>query len=311
MSMQNLLPSTSQACAGLGGPEYEGPDSSQFVAVSPSVRKLIAKAELVGPHLRFATIEGEPGAGKQTLAWFLYRQAAASNPSFAGSGLHRCDAREWLLAETDPGSMAEFTYLDRVDQLAGAGQTLLLRVLKNLSTHPAGTAILVASSEVSLRDLVSRGQFLPDLAFRLTAIRFAVPPLRERREDIVPLATHFLTRICLRCHLPGFALASDAVSRLLEHEWPGNVRELSSVLESAVLACTDGIIRAEDLCISSACASVNVPVKTSQILNLDAVIQNHLAYVLDLNHGNKLRTARQLGISRSTLYRMLEAGPMK
>jgi transcriptional regulator of acetoin/glycerol metabolism len=98
------------------------------------------------------------------------------------------------------------------------------------------------------------------------------------------------------------------VDRLLQHDWPGNVRELSSVLECAVLECTAGVIREEDLCISSSAAPMNRSTAPTQVLNLHTVVQNHLQYVLELNRGNKLRTARQLGISRSTLYRMLETG---
>jgi DNA-binding NtrC family response regulator len=158
--------------------------------------------------------------------------------------------------------------------------------------------------------MAARGEFLSDLAFRFTAVRLKVLPLRERREDIVPLATLFLDRIRARYRVPGFSIAPAAVSRLLQHDWLGNVGELSSVLECAVLECTNGIIREEDLCMNSAPARLQTSLKTTQILTLDAVIQNHLRYVLELNHGNKLKTARQLGISRSTLYRLLTPGTL-
>lgn len=282
-------------------------DSNRFIHVSPSSRKLILQAELVAPHLRLATIEGESGSGKQTLARFLYRRAAAVNPNLAPSGFKHYDAREWLLSETDSLSTDGFIFLDRVDLLAGPGQNLLLRILKNLETLPSGKVVLVASSESSLRSLAAKGRFVPDLAFRLTTIRLATPPLRERREDIVPLSALFLDEIRLRYHAPGFTLTPSAISRFLEHDWPGNVRELAGVLESAVLESSDGVIRAEDLSINSTPALIERPGKPPS-LNLDTVIQNHLRYVLSLNHGNKLKTARQLGISRSTLYRMLDIG---
>ena len=165
---------------------------------------------------------------------------------------------------------------------------------------------MLASSEGSLRDMAGEGRFLPDLAFRLTSICFVLPPLRERREDIVPLANSFLESLVTRYHLPRFSLASDATARLLQHDWPANARELSSVLESAILNAAHGVIRAEDLAIVSTTLASRRPDRPSpEILNLDAVILNHIHAVLDLNHGNKLKTARQLGISRSTLYRLL------
>ena len=306
--MQSLVPPLSESSAERTTSEHDELESNQFVNASPSSNKLVLQAEFVAPHLRFATVEGEPGAGKQTLARFLYRQAAAAHDGFARSGFRRCDAREWLLWETDPRSIVGFTYLDRVDLLAPPGQALLLRILKNLDTRKTGSSMLLASTESSLRDLAASGAFLSDLAFRLTAIRFVIPPLRERREDILPLATMFLDRIRLRYKMPRLSLSSGAASLLVQHHWPGNVRELSSVLESAVLECTNGVIGAEDLSISPAPAPITGPVSTPESLNLDAVIQRHLRYVLELNYGNKQRTARQLGISRSTLYRMLDAG---
>jgi len=155
--------------------------------------------------------------------------------------------------------------------------------------------------------MASEGQFLPDLAFRLTAIRFAIPPLRDRREDIAPLAAFFLERISARYRLSPLRLAPGAIAPLLQHDWPANARELSSVLESAVLSSSDGLIRPEDLTIVPPLSTAPHSTPTSlQVLNLDAVILNHIHFVLDLNRGNKLKTARQLGISRSTLYRMLE-----
>jgi DNA-binding NtrC family response regulator len=279
------------------------PERNQFLAISTAARRLVRQVEVVAPHLQIAAIEGEPGVGKQALAQVLHSRSALAHSAF-----HCCDAREWLLAEIDPQFISGFIYLDRVDLLAAPGQALLLRVLRSLQNCVAGSFALLASSERSLRDMAGEGRFLPDLAFRLTAIHFAIPPLRERREDIPPLATFFLESISARYHLPRISLSSGAIACLLQHDWPGNARELSSVLESAVLNSAHSIIRAEDLAIVPTPLASPRPARPSpQILNLDAVILNHIHLVLDLNHGNKLKTARQLGISRSTLYRLLGA----
>jgi DNA-binding NtrC family response regulator len=179
--------------------------------------------------------------------------------------------------------------------------------------------------------MAGQGLLLPDLAFRLTAIRFTIPPLRQRREDIVPLAQFLLDRICARYQQRPVALGPGTLARLLQHSWPGNVRELASVLENALLEATNGVIRPADLALPDG----PLPPPNSQFdpsllanlwanptanpaamlgpqsavgaadLSLDAVIRHHVQYVLDLNRGNKLRSARQLAISRSTLYRIL------
>ncbi|MGB0062818.1 MAG: helix-turn-helix domain-containing protein [Terracidiphilus sp.] len=305
-------------------------DSSavQVVGVSAAWRKLLMQAEMAAPHLQVAAIEGEPGSGKHTLARYLFSRSPLSSTSF-----QRRDAREWLATDADPSTLAGFTYLDRVDLLAPPGQGLLLGVLKTLQDRPVGRAVLLTSSQSSLRQMASQGLLLPDLAFRLTAIRFSIPPLRQRREDIAPLAQFLLDRLCARYQQRPVALGSGTLGRLLQHTWPGNVRELMSVLENALLEADNGIIRPVDLALPDGQqafpqtgfdlsigghALIAQAVGPSTVfdtglgaraasadLSLDAVIRHHVQYVLDLNRGNKLRTARQLQISRSTLYRIL------
>src|SRR5579872_7189079 len=278
----------------------------QIVGINSGWRKLLIQAEVVAPHLQLASIEGEGGSGKLTLAHFLHGRSQLAKAVF-----QRHDAREWLVNECDPAMLAGFLYLDRVDLLASPGQGLLLAVLKALQDRPSSRAVLLASSEASLRQMAAQGLFMPDLAFRLTAVRFAVPPLRQRREDIAPLVQELLARICARYQQRPVSLGPGAMVRLLQHNWPGNIRELASVLEAAMLEANHGIIRAEDLPFASdppAHSLPQPPRRAAQDLSLDAVVHHHVEYVLDLNHGNKLRTARQLGISRSTLYRILGNG---
>ncbi len=288
--------------SGLTLVEVESPLESQPVGVSAAWRKLLMQAEMAAPHVHLATIEGEHGVGKQTLARYLFRRSPLSTGNF-----QRRDAREWLVTDADPATLTGFTYLDRVDLLAPPGQGLLLSFLKALQDRPPGRSVLLASSQTSLRQMAAQGLLMPDLAFRLTAVRFAVPPLRQRREDIAPLAQALLDRICTRYQQRPVLMAPGTLARLLQHSWPGNVRELAAVLETALLEASNGIIRPGDLALPSGFETPSPlqPAAHSDTLNLDAVIQHHVQYVLDLNRGNKLRAARQLGISRSTLYRIL------
>jgi len=289
--------------------DADSSSASNMVGVSAAWRKLLTQAEMAAPHLQVAAIEGEHGSGKHTLARYMFTRSPLSASNF-----QRRDAREWLATDADPATLAGFTYLDRVDLLAPPGQGLLLGVLKSLQDRPPGRAVLLASSETSLRQMAGQGLLMPDLAFRLTSIRFAIPPLRTRREDIGPLAQALLDRICQRYQQRPVALGPGVLARLLQHHWPGNVRELSSVLETALLESTNGVIRASDLALPDSSSPQPSPQPVTRIdsmpldadkLSLDAVIRHHVQYVLDLNRGNKLRAARQLNISRSTLYRIL------
>jgi two-component system response regulator AtoC len=288
--------------SGLTLVEVDSPAESQPVGVSAAWRKLLMQADMAAPHVQVATIEGEHGSGKQTLARYLFSRS----PLSAGSFLRR-DAREWLVTDADPSTLAGFTYLDRVDLLAPPGQGLLLGVLKALQDRPPGRFVMLASSQTSLRQMAAQGLLLPDLAFRLTAVRFAIPPLRQRREDITVLAQALLDRICTLYQQRPVILGPGTLARLLQHHWPGNVRELAAVLETALLEAVNGVIRPDDLALPTgfeAPPELRPAIHTGS-LNLDAVIQQHVQYVLDLNRGNKLRADRQLGISRSTLYRIL------
>ena len=185
-------------------------------------------------------------SASSTLARYLF-----SRSPLAGGSFQRRDAREWLVTDADPATLAGFTYLDRVDLLAPPGQGLLLSVLKSLQDRPPGRSVLLASSQTSLRQMAAQGLMLPDLAFRLTAVRFAIPPLRQRREDIAPLAQALLDRICTRYQQRPVLMAPGTLARLLQHNWPGNVRELASVLETALLEAVNGIIRPDDLALPS------------------------------------------------------------
>jgi len=274
------------------------------VGVSAAWRKLLLQAEMAAPHVQVATIEGEHGTGKFTLARFLFGRSP-----LAGSRFQRRDAREWLATDGDPATLAGMTYLDRVDLLTAPGQGLLLGVLKAMQDRPPGRAVLLASTQTSLRQMAGQGLLLPDLAFRLTAVRFAIPPLRQRKEDVAVLAQALLDRLCARYQQRPVALGAGVLARLLEHNWPGNVRELASVLETALLESSNGVIRPTDLALPTALDAMleaqPAAAARPEDLSLDATIRHHVRYVLDLNHGNKLRAARALRISRSTLYRIL------
>ena len=290
----------------VGGQKFLGAEARSGVQIASGNgewRKLLAQAEVVGPHLQVAAIEGEQGSGKQTLARYLHARSLLARLPF-----QRRDAREWLATYVNLAVFAGFFYLDRVDLLAAPEQERLLEILKAMQDLPRGRAMLTASSRTSFRQLTSEGMLLPDLASRLTAMRFAVPPLRKRREDIAALAQFLLEQLRARHRQQRVMFGPGALARLLQHNWPGNVRELASVLEAAILESSNGVIRAEDLPLPSTSEVREEPKAIAQpapSLDLHAVILSHVRYVLDLNRGNKLRSARQLGISRSTLYRIL------
>jgi DNA-binding NtrC family response regulator len=279
----------------------------QIAGVSAAWNKLLLQAEMTAPHLQVAALEGEHGSGKHTLARFLH-----SRSPLARLPLQRRDAREWLATDGDAAMINGILYLDGVDLLTGLGQGLLAGVLRALQDRPAGNAVVLASSQSPLRQMAAQGQMLPDLAFRLTAVRFAIPPLRQRREDIAPITQALLERLCARYQQRPAMLGPGALARLLQHTWPGNIRELASVLESALLEAENGVILVASLPLraDAEVRQESLPEVRREDLSLDAMIHRHVECVLHLQHGNKLRAAKQLNISRSTLYRILANEPI-
>ncbi len=299
------MPMVPKIHAGVGGLSLVETDTQpplQIAGVSTAWNKLMLQTEIVAPHLQVAAIEGEPGSGKYTLARFLHSRSPLSHLP-----LQRRDAREWLATDGDAAMIHGILYLDRVDLLAGLGQNLLTGVLRALQDRQEDGAVVLVSSHIPLRQMAAQGELVPDLAYRLTAVRFAVPPLRQRREDIAPIAQALLDRLCARYLQRPVAMERGVLARLLQHTWPGNIRELASILESALLEAENGVILAENLPLSASNEAKHNSCRalTREELLLDTAICRHIEYVLHLNRGNKLRAARQLGISRSTLYRIL------
>jgi Response regulator containing CheY-like receiver, AAA-type ATPase, and DNA-binding domains len=289
--------------SGISLVEAEARPPLQIAGISVAWNKLLMQAEMTAPHLQIAALEGEHGCGKHTLARFIHSRSPLSSLP-----LQRRDAREWLATDGDPSTINGILYLDHVDLLTSVGQGLLAGVLRALQDRPSGNAVVLASSYVPLREMASQGQLLPDLAFRLTAVRFAIPPLRQRREDIAPIAQALLELLCGRYQQRPVVMGPGALARLLQHTWPGNIRELACVLESALLEAENGVILASNLQLPVVQESKPEALAATpeEELSLDAAIRRHVRYVLHMNNGNKLRAARQLAISRSTLYRILD-----
>jgi len=271
------------------------PQAFQIAGGSGAWRRLLSQADAIAPRLSIAFIEGEEGSGKQTLARYLHARS-----QFARFVFQRHDARRWLAARAATAPIEGFVYLDRVELLSADEQKLLWVVTRNLHDTPGNYAGIVMSARTPLGRL-------PSLPAQPGVAAFSVPALRSRREDVASLAQFIIERACKGHGQPKPSLAPGVLARLMQYDWPGNVRELAAVLESALLEARDGVIRIEALRIP-ACSQIRVAtsdLESTAGLDLHTVIRQHVRHVLNLNQGNKLRSSRQLGISRSTLYRIL------
>jgi two-component system response regulator HydG len=197
-------------------------------------------------------------------------------------------------------------YISRPERLSPTVQTALLRIMRKRGPQ---TPRIVAFAERGLRPLVGASGFSPELADCLGALRIAIPPLRDRREDIPQLLDHLLQSIAAPLGVPSPQLAPDLLDAARKLPWQGNLTQLYSVAKGLMERVTTPVLHASDL--EAVLGAIPQPARYDRreirMMRLDDVIQEHIRAVLFACSGNKLRTAEVLGISRSTLYRMLDA----
>jgi DNA-binding NtrC family response regulator len=299
------------------------PQRGPLLGDSPAMRRLRSQIQRVAPYFRTALVRGETGTGKELVARAIHQLSPGADGPFVPCPIATLADS---LAPNDPPTISGLTpagtallesaqggtlYLDEIGELPYPLQAGLLRFLKAFEDRRIETRRwelrIIASTHRDLRTLSAIGQFRPDLYTRLSVIEIAVPSLRQRTEDIPALAAQLLRRIARKSGDDVKFLAPETLTRLQRHPWPGNLHELRKVLVRAAARTGSTLLEPRHLIAltepQAGAAAAPLPVK---IERLQDVIQQHVLSVLTRCAGNKLRAAELLGISRSTLYRMLD-----
>jgi DNA-binding NtrC family response regulator len=276
---------------------------------SAAMTQLRGQIGRVAPYFRTALLTGERGSGEEAAAHTLHQLSPRCQHPFLElapsiAEMHS-NARSFSTSVAHSGMI----YISNPGCLPPSVQNDLLRLLRD---RGAQAPRIVAFAERGLRTLVTTGGLSSDLADALGALRITLPALRERREDIPTLLTHILLELAERTGTSRPELAPDFATAAMKQAWSGNFNQLYSVAEGLLQFADKRLLHAEDL--ETVLGTLPRPRSSShpevRMLSLDDVIQEHIRSVLFACHGNKLRTAEILGISRSTLYRMLEThGP--
>jgi DNA-binding NtrC family response regulator len=284
--------------------------NAEIVGDSAAIKRLRLQIRRIGPHFRAVLIHGERGTGKQLVARALHQQSVRTGGAFVVAAFGN---RISSLMKT---ARAGTIFFGGIDKAPLEMQDELLEALRKQDWPQEGLAApqrlstrIATSTEHDLKGLVASGRFRPELYQRIAMVQITVAPLRERMDDVPALAMHFVSDLEKRSRQT-ITLAKDAMDLLQSHDWPGNVQELKDALENTALQNECGEIRAQQLTLAMMSAKINRSDasldEAGKSVRLQEVVDRHVLRVLHDCAGNKLRAAELLGISRSTLYRMLE-----
>jgi two-component system, NtrC family, response regulator AtoC len=292
------------------------------IGESAEWKAVLRQATQVAATETTVLLQGESGTGKEVVARFIHRESPRKTGAFVAIN---CAALPDHLLESElfgyergaftgaqqpkPGQIELASrgvlFLDEVTEMSAASQAKLLRVLQEREFQRlGGTRLLkanvrvIAATNRDLRDAVTRGAFREDLYYRLQVFDIQLPPLRERTRDIPTLADAFLHEIGGTIGQPLAALTPDAQQALMKYSWPGNVRELRNVLERAAILCDGGPITPDHLSLPD---EPLTPAST-QSVDLRVAERTAIEKALRDTDGNKSKTARRLGLSRTQLY---------
>jgi len=252
-----------------------------FTGSSPAVRRLRLQVARIAPHFRIALLTGEAGVGKYSVARQMHQSSPVAHHAF--TVIHSTEFAQRGEPPRDDGTV----YIPGLESLQPASQGRLLRAIKALSRE---TRVVVAS-QCDLKGLVAAGRMRHDLYDTVGTLEIRIAPLRDRIEDLQPIVLGMMQRLATHT-----AFAPDALLRLHQHSWPGNLGELWATCQKLARGGSINLAQQNPL-----------PAEPPAPTRLEEVMHRHVMDVLQSCAGNKLRAAEALGISRSTLYRMLDS----
>lgn len=299
---------------------------------SASMQQVVRTVERLAPSDATVLITGESGTGKEVISDLVHALSPRSKGkivkincaaiprelieselfgSVKGAFTGANSDRDGYFRQADGGTL----FLDEISEMPIDVQSKLLRVLQDQEVRPVGSKSsyktncrIIAATNRRPEDAIKDGKLREDLFYRISALSVYLPPLRERRDDIMPLANSFLKRFAAQANRDLRGFKPDAIERLTAFDWPGNIRQLQNEIQRAVLLSEGDEVSAADLSITDirVSASANEGSDTSFTL-LEGVERNAIVSTLKETNGNKLETAKRLGIGRQTLYNKIKA----
>ncbi len=302
---------------------------SMLLGNSNEMQQVFTKLQKVAPTDANILVLGENGTGKDLIAKALHENSLRANKPFVKVDMgslteslfeselfgHKrgafTDAREdrvGLFESANGGTI----FLDEIGNITLQQQAKLLSVLQNRQVVRLGTNLpipidirLICATNVPLNELANESKFRKDLIYRINTVELQLPPLRKRKADIPLLAEHFVKQYASKYMKPSLKLGPDALAKLGNYLFPGNVRELQYIIERAVIMCDGEEVKASDLFFSPIENTITEKTEEDDDLNLGSIEKNTILRVIDKHNGNITRAAKELGLTRTALYRRL------
>jgi len=298
--------------------------SAGFLGNSGPVKELLKKVEQVAETSANILLTGENGTGKNLIAALIHQRSAriekpmvsidvgALSETLFESELFGYSAGAFTDAKQDrPGKLEmannSTLFLDEIANILPQQQQKLLSVLQEKQFCRLGSTVkiktdfrLVCATNQDLQELVRKGLFREDLFYRINTIEISLPPLRERKADILILARHFLKLFSQQYKRKINGIGEETANYLMKYNWPGNVRQLAHEIEKAVILSSSNTLEMDPI------TSESVRADLESSTNLAAIEKQTILRVLEKNRGNLSKSAVELGISRSTLYVKIE-----
>jgi len=298
---------------------------------SPQMKAVMKTIERIAPSDVSVLITGESGTGKEVVADMIHTLSKRDKGPFIkincaalprelieselfgsvkGSFTGATEDRKGLFRQAEGGTLL----LDELSEMPVDTQSKLLRVLQEKEVRPVGGRTsfktdcrIIAATNRHVEDALKEGKLREDLYYRISAISIHLPPLRERREEVLPLARAFLKRFAAQADRVISDFDSAASERLRRYDWPGNVRQLQNEIQRTVLMCEGQLVESTDLTIGETSGSSASDAGDQNLTLMEAMERSKIIEVLKETGGNKLETAKRLGIGRQTLYNKIKA----
>ncbi len=300
---------------------------------SPQMKAIIKQLERISNSDATIMLTGENGTGKSNLAKIAHNLSSRENQNFIAVNMGAIPEslfesemfghKKGAFTDAKTNRIGRFQlaengtlFLDEISNIPLGLQGKLLRVLEEKEFEAVGSnetlvtnARIICASNANMHKLIEEGQFRSDLYYRLNTFEIYIPPLRDRKGDIIPLTKQFLNTHCERYSRPSLDLSDEAARKLIGYNWPGNIRELSHIVERAVLLAEGSSIRSNDIHIdlkSNSQTETQAPSSPKEILSLDESEMQLISLALNKTSGNVIEAAEKLGISKGSLYRRME-----